>query len=102
MRTRTKLSVVAIAFIGGVVYIGMRPFVGGDDRMRTFCKSLRPGTSLFDVQSLVARHGYKAMWSPRDSRQPSLIMDARALGRFRCQVLSEEDRVVSADYVFAE
>ena len=102
MRKWTKIVVVALAVIGGLVYIGVRPFVGGGDRMRSFCQSLQPGTSLFEVQSLAAKHGYKAMWSPRDSRKPSLIMDERAFGRFRCQVLSENDRVVSAEYILTD
>jgi hypothetical protein len=102
MRKWSKILVVALAVIVGLVYIGVRPFVGGGERTRIFCQALQPGTSLFEVQSLVAKRGYKAMWSPRDSRTPSLIVDERAFGRFRCQVLSENDRVVSPKYVFAD
>ena len=102
MRKWGRIVAVALALVGGLFYVGVRPFIGGGERMRNSCQSLRPGTSLFEVQTLVTKHGYKTRWSPRDSREPSLVIDERAFGRFRCRILSADDRVVSTEYVFAD
>jgi hypothetical protein len=94
-----KIAFVLLLVLVAGLYLVLRPFLGSDERMKSFCSSLRPGMGFSQVQSMVTARGYKVSWSPRDGQAPSLIIDTRAMGRFMCKVRSEDDRVVSAEYV---
>ncbi|HJX66358.1 MAG TPA: hypothetical protein VJ860_20675 [Polyangia bacterium] len=99
MPKQIKIAVVLLLAAVGGGYLAIRPFAGGGERMKSFCGSLTPGMSLSQAQSLVTAHGYKVSCSPREGHEPSLVIDTRAMGRFICKVRSEEDRVVSTEYV---
>jgi hypothetical protein len=98
MATRRRKLAIALVIVVIALYLVARPFVGGSSSMRTFCESLPTGIGLQDIDSRAKAQGYRLMPS-RDGQQPMLIVDGTAMGRFICQVRTENDQLVSTRYI---
>ena len=98
MASKHRMLALAVAAVAVGLYLGVRPFVSGNSGMKAFCESLSTGMGLQDIDSRAKARGYKVMPS-RDGQQPILIVDSAAMGRFICQVRTENDRLVSTRYI---
>ncbi len=97
MFNRKTLLVVAGALVlGGLIYVGVWPFVVGGSDMQAFCHSLAKDLPISRVRDNVQQLRYRM--TPPDKEGRSLIHDSRTFGRFICEVQFKEERLASARY----
>lgn len=73
------------------------PFVAGPGQMQSFCSSLTVGSSLAQVQTQAAQHGYRVS-SLIEGR--AFVHDSASFGRFTCNLEFGSDGLVSSVYSF--
>lgn len=92
-RIGVALGVLLLAGLGWFFW----PFVAGPGQMQSFCSSLAVGTSLAQVQTQAAQHGYRVS-SLIEGR--AFVHDPASFGRFTCNLEFGSDGLVSSVYSF--
>jgi hypothetical protein len=96
LRRKRIVVVFGVTLIAGLVWL-FWPFVAGPGKMESFCSSLAVGTSLAQVQTQAAQHGYRVT-SLIDGR--AFVHDSASFGRFTCKLDFGSDGLVSSVYSF--
>jgi hypothetical protein len=92
-RIGVVLGLLLLAGLGWVIW----PFVVGPGQMQSFCSSLAVNTSVAQVQSQAAQHGYRVS-SLIEGRV--FVHEPRSFGRFTCDVQFGSNGLVSSVYSF--
>jgi len=92
-------TVIAILIIVTVIYIGIMPFVFGGNKMKTFCRKITPGMQSNEIYKLIERTHYKLLENKEGENHTITIIDSKAMGRFICEIVLIQDKVIEARYV---
>lgn len=99
MTRQTKLRIViTVGVFFLIASVLVWPFAAGSPRMKSFCESLSPGTSVTVIRERATERGYRFMPPMGEGQQPGIVIDERAMGRFVCEVRLSDDRLVAAQY----
>ena len=92
-RISAVLGLLLLAGLGWVVW----PFIVGPDQVQSFCSSLTAGSSVAQIQTQAAQHGYRVS-SLIEGR--AFVHESRSFGRFTCNLQFGSDGLVSSVYSF--
>jgi len=92
-RITVGLGLLLLAGMGWVVW----PFIASPGQMQSFCSSLAVGTSLAQIQTQAAQHGYRVS-SLIEGR--AFVHEPRSFGRFTCDLQFGSDGLASSEYSF--
>ncbi len=91
--------VVGVFIILVFLYFGVLPFVFGGKKMETFCQQLIPGLPANEVYYLTEQTHYRLLESKEGDKHTLTIYDAKAMGRFICEVTFDDNKVIEAKYI---
>ena len=87
-------TLVGLLILGGLAWL-YHPLLTGESRVRAFCESLTPGSSLGEVRA-AAR---KLDFGITEHADDALIHEASSFGRFICQVKFHDGKLLTSVYV---
>ena len=93
---RKRIVVLGLLLLAGLGWI-VWPFIVGPGQMQNFCSSLTAGSSVAQIQTQAAQHGYRVS-SPIEGR--AFVHEPRSFGRFTCDVQFGSNGLVSSAYSF--
>jgi hypothetical protein len=92
-------NVIGVFIILAFLYFGVLPFVFGGKDMKTFCQQITPGMPSNEVYKLTEQTHYKLLESKEGDKHTITIYDAKAMGRFICEVPLDHNKVIEAKYI---
>ncbi len=100
MQILKKLLVAGIVI--AIIYFGLiRPLMYSGDRMETFCRQVPIGMARLELYRHVREQSkYKIAGSKEQHMSKVLIVDAKAMGRYICEVTMEKGKTVKTKYIF--
>jgi hypothetical protein len=99
MQTFKKL--LAAIIVIAIIYFGLWPFMYAGDRMETFCRQVPMGMAQTEFYRHVKEQSkYKIVESKENNMFRVLIVDAKTMGRYICEVTLEEGKTAKAKYIF--
>jgi hypothetical protein len=97
--SRTLKNVVGVFILLAFLYFGVLPFLLGGKKMKSFCQQITPGLSANEVYKLTEQTNYKILDSKEGDKHTLIIYDAKATGRFICEVTADHNKVIEAKYI---
>ena len=92
-------TIIALIIIVTFIYLGLMPFVFGEKKMKTICSQIIPGQQSIEVHNLIKKYSYKVIEKKEGNNIIITIIDSKAMGRFICEVVLNQDKVVEAKYI---
>lgn len=94
-------KLLAAAILIAILYFGIWPFIGAGDRMESFCSNVPMGMAQPEFYRYVKEQSkYQIVESKEYGMFRVLVVDAKAMGRYVCEVIMEEGKTAKAKYVF--
>jgi hypothetical protein len=97
---RILKNVIGVIIILFVLYFGLLPFVFGAKKMKSFCQQITPGLATSEVYKLTEQTHYRLLEVKEGDLESLTIIDAKAMGRFICEMTLDHDKVIEARYIF--
>ena len=92
---------LAAAIFLAILYFGLWPLRSADDRMETFCRQIPMGMAQAELYGHVKEQSeYRIVEREEEHLFRVLIVDAKVMGRYFCEVTLEEGKTVKAKYIF--
>lgn len=92
-------TIIAAIIIVILIYFGLSPFVFGEKKMKSICSQIISGQRSIEVHKLIEKYSYKIIEKKEGNNVIITIIDSKAMGRFICEVVLNEDKVVEAKYI---
>ena len=96
---RILRNIIAVFIILAFLYFGVLPFVFGGKKMKTFCQQITPGMPSSEIYTLIEQTHYKLLENKEGDKHTITIYDAKAMGRFICEVALDQNKVIQARHV---
>ena len=93
-------NIIAVCIILAFFYFGVMPFVFGGKKMKTFCRQITPGMSSSEIYTLIEQTHYRLFENKEGDKHTITIYDAKAMGRFTCEVALDQNKVIQARHVY--
>ena len=96
---RIVMRALAIIIVVAIAYFGIIPFIFGGKKMKSFCGRISPGMKSSEIILLAEKENYTIIERKEAGKQYITIADARAMGRFVCEISLYKEAAVEARYV---
>ena len=96
---RILRNIIAIFIILAFLYFGVLPFVFGGKKMKSFCQQIIPGMPSNEIYQLIEQTHYRFLENKEGDKHTITIYNAKAMGRFICEVALDQNKVTQARYV---
>ena len=97
-RSKVIKNIIGILIIFVIVYYGILPFLIGPQKMKAFCRQITPGMPSNEVYRLVEQTRYIIKENKTPVMHTIWVIDGRAMGRFTCDIILDQNAVVEAVY----